>query len=339
MKYYYRPLPQTGPARPEDAYPLAGGWAWFDRVERLSREAAPEILPAHQAPPEVLERLSAPRAPIAGLALDEPRIMGILNVTPDSFSDGGRFSAPYEAMIALREMIAAGCDILDIGGESTRPGAAPVPVSEEVARVIPVLKQLRGEGIAVPVSLDTRKARVAAEGIWAGADMINDVSAMTWDSDMARTVFNTNLAICLMHAQGDPRTMQKAPHYDNVLLDVYDYLEERADAAEAGGVERARIILDPGIGFGKTLAHNLALLSRISLFHALGCPLLLGVSRKGFIGALSGAKTPGERLPGSLAVALAAISQGVQILRVHDISETRQAMTLFMASLQDGGEL
>jgi len=331
MKSYYRPLPQTGPARPDDAYVLAGGWAWFDTVEQLSRDAAPRLIPASQTPPEILERLTAPRAPIAGLDLSAPRIMGILNVTPDSFSDGGRFSAPYEAMIAVREMIAEGCDILDIGGESTRPGATPVSVSDEVGRVIPVLKHLRGEGIKVPVSLDTRKARVAAEGIWAGANMINDVSAMTYDRDMARTVFNTNLSICLMHAQGDPRTMQRAPRYDDVLLDVYDYLEEKADAAEAEGVERGRIVLDPGIGFGMNTQHCLHVLARLSLFHALGCPILLGVSRKSFIGALSGATEPAARLPGSLAVALAAIGQGVQIVRVHDIAKTRQAMTLFMA--------
>ena len=340
-KAYYRPLAQTGPARPPEALPLAGGWAWFERVERLSRGAAPEILPASETPPEILARLTAPRAPIAGLTLERPRIMGILNVTPDSFSDGGRFSGPDQAVAAAREMIAQGCDILDIGGESTRPGAEPVPVGEEIARVIPVLKALRGAGIGLPVSLDTRKARVAAEGIWAGADMINDVSALTHDRDMADTVYNTHLALCLMHAQGEPRTMQHDPRYDDVLLDVYDYLEARAAAAEAGGVERARLVLDPGIGFGKTLAHNLALLARIGLFHALGCALLLGVSRKGFIGRLggTGAAEPARRLPGSLAVALAAIGQGVQIVRVHDIAETRQAVTLFMAATKGEADI
>ncbi len=339
MKHYFRPLPQTGPARPQEALVLAGGWAWFDRIEVLARGEGARIIPAREAPGEVLERLSRPRAPIAGLDLTRPRLMGILNLTPDSFSDGGRFNAPYEAMEAVREMIAAGCDILDIGGESTRPGAEPVAVGEEVARVIPVLKQLRQEGIEVPVSLDTRKARVAAEGIWAGADMINDVSALSYDRDMARTVTNTNLSLCLMHAQGDPRTMQHAPRYDDVLLDVYDYLEEKADAAEAMGVDRARIVLDPGIGFGKTISHNLALLARISLFHSLGCTLLLGTSRKGFIGALSGEDDPAARLGGSLATELAAIGQGVQIIRAHDIAQTRQAMTLYMACIEGEGNL
>ena len=333
MSRYYRPLPRIGPARPATALPLAGGWCWFDRIEVLSRDRAPQFIAAQDAPRDIVERLTRPRAPVARLAMDRPRLMAILNLTPDSFSDGGRFNAPDAALARARALLAQGADILDIGGESTRPGASPVAPGEEVARTIPVLKALRQEGIDAPVSLDTRKARVAAEGIWAGADMINDVSAMTYDPDMAGTVINTNLSICLMHAQGDPRSMQKAPHYHDALLDIYDFLEEKANMAEAMGADRARLVLDPGIGFGMRVDHCLSVLARLSLFHALGCPILLGASRKSFIGALSGTDDPGDRLPGSLAVALAAIGQGVQIIRAHDIAETRQAMTLFMASL------
>ncbi len=334
MRDYFRPLPQCGPARPADARPLAGGWCWFERVEVLSRTRAPRIVPADEVPGDILARLSAPRPPVAGLAMDRPRLMGILNVTPDSFSDGGRFNTVDAATARAAEMLAEGADLLDIGGESTRPGADPVPVEEEIARTIPVLKALRAAGISAPVSLDTRKARVAAEGIWAGAAMINDVSAMTYDPEMERTVINTNLALCLMHAQGDPKTMQKAPHYRDVLLDVYDFLEEKADKAEAAGAERGRIVLDPGIGFGKTLAHNLALLAGLGLFHGLGCTLLLGASRKRFIGTIGGnPEAPAaQRAPGSIGVALAAIAQGVQIVRVHDIAATRQAMALWQAA-------
>lgn len=326
---YWRPIPQSGPARPPEAMTLAGGWTWFTHVEALSREAAPRILPAEALPDAERERLVAPRLPLGRLSLDRPRIMAILNATPDSFSDGGVHEGAEVAQ--ARALIVAGADILDVGGESTRPGAAEIPVDDEVARVAPVIRAARADWSG-PISIDTRKAAVAQAAIAAGADVINDVSAMTFDPRMSETVAASGLPVCLMHAQGDPATMQNAPTYDDVLLDVYDYLAARIEVAESAGIPRARIIVDPGIGFGKTVAHNLALLARVSLFHALGCAVLLGASRKRFIGTLGGADTPRDRMPGSVAVALAGAAQGVQILRVHDMAETRQALTLWQAS-------
>lgn len=325
---YYRPLPQTDPARPADALPLAGGWCWFDRIEVLRRDGPPRVIAAAEAPPEVLARLTAPRASVAGLTLDRPRIMGILNVTPDSFSDGGDHLAPATAQEHARAMVAAGAAILDIGGESTRPGAADVPVPEEIARTAPVIAALAG---GAPISIDTRKAAVAQAALVAGAALVNDVSAFLHDPAMAGAVAAAGAPVCLMHAQGTPQTMQADPRYDDVLLDVYDHLAARVAAAEAAGIARARILVDPGIGFGKTQAHNLALLARLSLFHALGCPILLGVSRKRFIGTIGQAPEPKARMPGSVAVALAGVAQGAQVIRVHDVAETRQALALWQA--------
>ena len=325
---YYRLLPQTDPARPADALPLAGGWCWFDRIEVLRRDGPPRVIAATEAPPEVLDRLTAPRAPVAGLTLDRPRIMGILNVTPDSFSDGGDHLAPATAQAHARAMADAGAAILDIGGDSTRPGAADVPVPEEIARTAPVIAALAG---GTPISIDTRKAAVAQAALAAGAALVNDVSAFLHDPAMAGVVAAAGVPVCLMHAQGTPQTMQADPRYDDVLLDVYDHLAARVAAAEAAGIARARILVDPGIGFGKTQAHNLALLARLSLFHALGCPILLGVSRKRFIGTIGQAPEPRARMPGSVAVALAGVAQGAQVIRVHDVAETRQALALWQA--------
>ncbi len=314
----------TDPARPPDALPLAGGWCWFAQVERLRRGEPPALLPAGAAPPEVLERLVAPRAPIAGLGFEAPRIMGILNVTPDSFSDGGLFLAPEAAVAQARSMAALGADVVDVGGESTRPGAAEVPVAEETARVAPVIAAVAAEA---PVSVDTRKAAVAEAALAAGARIVNDVSGLLFDPAMAGVAAQAE-GLCLVHAQGLPATMQDGPRYEDVLLDVFDALEARAAAAEAAGLPRARLLLDPGIGFGKTLKHNVSLLRRLSLYHATGCALLVGASRKRFVGALGGAPEAVDRLPGSLAVALHAVGQGAQVVRVHDVGETAQALRL-----------
>jgi dihydropteroate synthase len=326
---YHRPIPMTDPARPAGALTLAGGWCWFDRVEVLSRYAPPYVMAASDLQPDLLARLTTPRAPFAGLPFDAPRLMGILNVTPDSFSDGGRFLAPDAALQQVQAM--AGADILDIGGESTRPGAVLVDVTDEVARTAPVIAAIRAAGIATPISIDTRKAAVAQAALGAGAAIVNDVSALMYDGAMAGVVARADAALILMHAQGTPQTMQADPQYDNVLLDVYDWLAARVDAAVAAGIARNRIAIDPGIGFGKTVAHNLELLQRLSLFHSLGCPVLLGASRKRFIGTIGGAEAADARMPGSVAVALAGVAQGVQMIRVHDVGETRQALRLWFA--------
>lgn len=327
---YYRPLVQSGSDRPGDALTLAGGWCWFDRVAVHRRDGAPELIAASDLPEDARTRLTAPRPAIAGMGMAAPRIMGILNVTPDSFSDGGLFDDPAAALAHAQAMEKAGADIIDIGGESTRPGAADVSVDDEIARTAPVIAAIRA-GSSVPISIDTRKAPVAQAAIDAGAGLVNDVAAFTHDPALADVTAKSGLPVCLMHAQGDPATMQQDPRYDDVLLDVYDFLAERVGVAEAAGIPRDRIVVDPGIGFGKTLDHNLTLLRGLSLFHGLGCPVLLGASRKRFIGTIAGADVASDRMAGSVAVALHGLRQGVQILRVHDTYETRQAMDLEMA--------
>jgi dihydropteroate synthase len=255
------------------------------------------------------------------------RIMGIVNVTPDSFSDGGRWNA--DGGIAHgRELVARGAHILDIGGESTRPGSLEVSVPDEIARIRPAVEALSSD---VAISLDTRKAEVARAGVAAGGGMVNDVSGFDFDPRMAAAVAEAGASVCLMHAQGLPETMQDDPRYDDVLLDVYDALAERIARAELAGIPRDRIVIDPGIGFGKTLEHNVAILRRISLYHGLGVPVLLGASRKRFVGTIGGAEEAAARDPGTLAVTLAAVQQGIQIHRVHDVAGTRQGLALWQA--------
>ncbi|MGB3317202.1 MAG: dihydropteroate synthase [Albidovulum sp.] len=328
---YYRPIAQTDTARPPLAPWLAGGWCWFDRLERLERGKAAKVVTVDEVPESVLQRLCAPRPDIAGLAMDHPRLMGILNVTPDSFSDGGRFHAADAALTHARGMAAAGADILDIGGESTRPGADEVSLADEISRTEPVIRALCEAGLTTPISIDTRKAEVAKAALQAGARIVNDVAALSFDPELADVVAKADAPLCLMHAQGDPATMQDDPRYDDVLLDVYDYLEGRIAVAEAAGIARERIIVDPGIGFGKTDGHNLALIRGLSLFHGLGCAILLGASRKRFIGTIGRADAADDRIPGTLAVTLAGIAQGVQLHRVHDMAEAKQALRLWQA--------
>ena len=225
--------------------------------------------------------------------------------------------------------MAAGADVLDIGGESTRPGAVEVDQAEEIARTAPVIAALRAGGLDLPISIDTRKAGVARAALTAGAGIVNDVAAFGFDPALAGVAAAAQAPVILMHAKGDPVTMQNDPQYDDVLLDVFDFLAARVAVAEAAGIPRARIAVDPGIGFGKTLDHNLTLIRGLSLFHGLGCPILLGVSRKKFIGTLGGEADAARRAPGSVAVALAGVAQGAQVLRVHDVWETRQALALW----------
>ncbi|MDW4499877.1 dihydropteroate synthase [Sulfitobacter sp. D35] len=331
MTRYYRPLVQSGPARPETALALAGGPCWFSHVEVLDRTAPPNVMAADALPDDWRAALTMPRQPIAGLTLDRPRIMGILNVTPDSFSDGGLHDTVPGVLRGADAMQAA--DILDIGGESTRPGAETVPDAEEIARVVPAITALRQAGHRQPISIDTRKTAVAHAAIEAGADMVNDVAGFTFDAGLAPLCAHHGLPVCVMHAQGDPQTMQADPRYDDVLLDVYDWLSDRIAVLVGQGIPRERIVADPGIGFGKTLDHNLALIARLSLFHGLGVPLLLGASRKRFIGTIGKAEAPRDRMPGSIAVAIAALQHGTQIVRVHDVAETAQAIALWRASV------
>jgi dihydropteroate synthase len=300
----------------------------FVRFQAVMSFQGADAVPLHEVPAEVLTRLSLLRPPLCGLALDRPRIMGILNVTPDSFSDGGDL-ATVQAAVARAQAMPA--DILDIGGESTRPGAQAVGVADEIARVAPVIRALRDAGITTPISIDTRKTAVAEAALDAGADIVNDVSAFRYDPELADLVAERGVPVCLMHSKGDPATMQDAPRYDDVVAEVLDHLAERMEFAAERGIARDRMIVDPGIGFAKTQAHNLALLAHLSRLHDLGVAVLLGASRKKFIGTIGGAEMAKDRMPGSVAVALHGAAMGVQILRVHDVTDTAQALALWQA--------
>ncbi len=321
---------------------LAGGLNWFAAVE-LIRIDAHERVSTELVPVEGLDErfdddmaaqwaaLTAARPPLQlggrTVRLDQPQAMGIVNATPDSFSDGGQFADAAAAADAGADMSADGAAIIDVGGESTRPGAKPVWEGDEIERVVPVIRQLSAGGAAV--SVDTRKADVMTAAIEAGARMVNDVSALTWDDRSAEAVALAGVPVVLMHHKGAPESMQDDPRYDDVLVEVYLWLEERIAAAEAAGIKRDHILVDPGFGFGKKLAHNLELMNGLALFHSLGVPVVVGASRKRTIGALSGEAPADRRLGGSIAFALKAAEQGVQLLRVHDVFETVQALRVW----------
>lgn len=265
-----------------------------------------------------------------GLEFDAPRVMGVLNVTPDSFSDGGRFLDPEAAVEHACAMAEAGAAIIDVGAESTRPGASPVSASEELDRLLPVLEELVSE-LEVPISVDTSKAEVITAVTAAGASLINDVYALRAPGALEAAAA-AECAICLMHMQGEPRTMQTAPHYDDVVGEVRDFLEARANACEDVGIARDHLLLDPGFGFGKTSAHNLSLLRHLPELLDLGYPVLVGFSRKSMIGELSGVMEPEARLAGSLAAASLAVWLGASMVRVHDVAATVEALSIIHAA-------
>jgi dihydropteroate synthase len=259
--------------------------------------------------------------------LSRPLVMGIVNVTPDSFSDGGLHLQRDAALAHAHQLIAEGADLLDIGGESTRPGAKPVGIQEELDRVLPVIEGLRGA--PVPVSIDTFKPEVMQAAIAAGAQMVNDINALQ-DAAAMNAVAGANVAVCLMHKQGDPQTMQQQPNYQNVVAEVSAFLRERIAASEAAGIRRDRIAIDPGFGFGKTLAHNLTLLCELSKLSELDVPILAGLSRKSMLGAVTG-RDVGQRLPASIAAALIAVQRGANLVRVHDVGATVDALKILDA--------
>jgi dihydropteroate synthase len=265
----------------------------------------------------------------------EPRIMGILNVTPDSFSDGGEWFAFDQAVAHARTLVAEGADILDIGGESTRPGAGPVDVDEEMRRVVPVVAALRDAG--AQISVDTMKLTVAEAAVDAGATYVNDVTAFRHEPALAGLVADRGCDCCLMHMLGDPRTMQENPVYDDVVDDVRAFLEERARFAVAAGIREERIMVDPGIGFGKTLQHNLELLRRLDEIVAIGFPVVVGTSRKSFLGRLTGRDDPHDRVAATLATTVLALERGASVFRVHDVAPTRDALAVATATLRADG--
>lgn len=262
------------------------------------------------------------------LPLDRPLIMGIVNITPDSFSDGGRFDSPAAGIEHACRLLEEGADILDVGGESSRPGAQPVCIEEELRRVLPIVEALQGRN--VPVSVDTCKAEVMHAVIAEGAAMINDINALQ-GAGALQAVAGSNVAVCLMHKQGNPQTMQSAPRYEDVVTDVMAFLAERIIAVEAAGIGRERLVVDPGFGFGKTLEHNIALLRRLDRLQALGVPVLAGLSRKSMLGHLAGIEVAEERIHASVAAAMLAVLKGARIIRVHDVKATREALQILRA--------
>lgn len=321
---------------------LAGGMNWFAMVELIHveghRRTGTELVPVEgiearfdDGMAEQWRLLTSLRAPLKlgqrTVPLDQPQVMAIVNATPDSFSDGGQFRDSSAAAEAGAQMAAEGAAIIDVGGESTRPGARSIWEGDEIDRVVPVIRQLSAGGAAV--SVDTRKADVMTSAVQAGARMINDVSALTYDSRSREVAAGLNVPVVLMHHRGDPEVMQEDPRYDDLLVEIYVWLEERIEAAVDAGVAPERILVDPGFGFGKNVAHNLELMNGLALFHSLGCPLVVGASRKRTIGALSGEAPVDKRLAGSIAFAVKAAEQGVQIIRVHDVFETLQALRIW----------
>lgn len=319
------------------ALPLAGGPAAFTLVRLIGPDAPEHPIVLADVPadwqPAVVEVTRAPAA-FAGLPTGRPLVMGILNVTPDSFSDGGRHGDYSAAVAAGHAMLEAGADLLDIGGESTRPGAEPVPPEEECRRVLPVIRELAK---AATVSVDTRNAATMLAALEAGAEIVNDVSALRHDPAAARVLARSEAGVILMHMLGDdPRTMQRDPRYGDVAAEVAAFLAERIVWAERQGIARARIAVDPGIGFGKRAHHNLALMERLPLLAGLGCPVVIGASRKRFLGELTGVEKAEERLIGSVTAALAVASRGATILRVHDVAETAGALAVWDAVSRGG---
>jgi dihydropteroate synthase len=289
-------------------------------TESQKSSTASQTLPTRQS---WVELLAAPR----------PLIMGILNVTPDSFADHGAHFDHAAALAQARALVAAGADILDVGGESTRPFAEPVPLEEELRRVIPVIETIAPE-IPIPISIDTYKASVARVALAAGAAIINDISALRFDPEMAKLAAVSRTPVVLMHMQGTPRDMQRDPHYDDLMGEIAAFFRERLDFALAQGIARELIVLDPGLGFGKTWEHNLEILRRLEAFLELGCPLLVGPSRKAFIGHFTGLPAGPERDVGTLAAVLAAVQHGAKIVRTHNVAFARQFLAVWAAIFQ-----
>ena len=302
----------------------------FTQVEVIERGLMPRVMSfADVADEAAVQAITAPRPDFGCLTMDSANIMGIVNVTPDSFSDGGRLANAEAAIAHGKQLSAEGADILDVGGESTRPGSDTVSIDDEIQRIESVIAAL---SVTHVVSADTRKAVVMQSALRAGARIINDVSALNYEPASASVIAQSKTPVVLMHAQGEPKTMQLNPRYSDVVLDVYDSLQASIAKAEAAGIARTNICIDPGIGFGKTFKQNLELMAGLSLFHGLGVPLLVGLSRKGFIGAVTGEKLAADRVHGSVGGALQAAMQGVHILRVHDVKATTQALKMFTAS-------
>ena len=330
MTSYFRPIVRTGSPRSKNSIFLAETNYWVSEAEEIKYGKKTKLVSINDVPDWWKKRWLKKRSDILGMEFGFPKLMGILNVTPDSFSDGGNHVELDVALNQAKFMEENGVDIIDIGGESTRPGALIVPILEEIRRIEPVINGISARS-KIPISVDTRKADVASAGRKAGASMVNDVSGFTFDPDLLPYCSKYKLPVCVMHMKGSPENMQNNPKYENVLIEVFDFLEKQIGRLVHAGISRDQIIADVGIGFGKNIGHNLELIKNISLFHGLGVPLLLGVSRKSIISSVAKVDKPSDRVHGSISLALSALSQGVQVFRIHDVAETKQAFDLWVA--------
>ena len=313
----------------EHYHTINGGNTVFNSFRVTERDKGSKVISTSDVKKEFLNKfISKPNSKL-GLNFDTPLVMGVLNVTPDSFYDGEQSFSEKQFVEKGLGLLKNGCRILGIGGESTRPGAIEVLSSTEIERVVGVIKEIKNNAPSAIISVDTRKASVAEEALRAGASIVNDISGGSFDKKMFNVVAKYKAGICLMHSQGLPENMQDSPYYENVLLDIYDYLEEKITEAEKKGISREKIIVDPGIGFGKSLSNNLEIIKKVSLFLGLGCPLMLGLSRKSFIGEITSESDPSERLAGSIAAMLTPLNRGVSIVRVHDVKEAADAIKVW----------
>ena len=308
---------------------LGGTQVRFDSFKIVERGKPSKIIPASEAPKKILEPFIRQRSSAFGLDFNKINIMGVLNVTPDSFYDGKKGFKDWDFVKKGFDLINAGLDILDVGGESTRPGAKELSVHMEQRRVSNVIRDIKKKFPKLIISIDTRKSEVAKAALKGGATIINDVSGLTFDSEILSVASEFGSGICIMHSKGLPENMQNQPFYENIVLDIYDFLEEKINQAKKAGISEEKIIVDPGIGFGKSLYHNKTLIKNLSLFHGLGCPVMVGLSRKSFIGEIVGELDPSKRLGGSLAALLTAVSRGAHLVRVHDVIETKQAIEVW----------
>ncbi|MEE2662047.1 MAG: dihydropteroate synthase [Pseudomonadota bacterium] len=314
------------------AFPLAGSEVAFLSLELFRKlpdgDFECRVVPASSSNID-LTGLTEKRAAFGGVGLNKPILVGILNVTPDSFSDGGDFWRPKDAISRAIALVADGADIVEIGAESTRPGAAPLEEREELERLLPVVEATVAEGIRV--SVDTRRANVMKSVIDAGVCIINDVTALTWDPESIGSIASSGVSVVLMHMQGNPRTMQNDPKYNLASAEIYEWLSQRVEACVGGGIPRERIAVDPGFGFGKTIDHNKEVLDRVGMFHGIGCALSIGISRKSFLGTITGARVPKQRVSATIAATIIALCHGVQIHRVHDVAAVKQAIDVWNA--------
>ena len=330
MTSYFRPIVRTGSPRSKNSIFLAETNYWVSEAEEIKFGKKTKLVSINDVPDWWKKRWLKKRSDILGMEFGFPKLMGILNVTPDSFSDGGNHVELDAALNQAKFMEENGVDIIDIGGESTRPGALTIPISEEIKRIEPIISGISSRS-KIPISVDTRKADVASAARKAGASMVNDVSGFTFDPMLLPFCSKYKLPVCVMHMKGSPENMQNNPKYENILIEVFDFLENQIGTLVQAGISRDQIIADVGIGFGKNIGHNLALIKNISLFHGLGVPLLLGVSRKSIISNVAKVKKPSDRVHGSISLAISALGQGVQVFRVHDVAETKQAFDLWVA--------